>query len=100
MPGRTRPSSGSQSPVRSIGVPARVALTATVAAFALQPFVVQPAGAAVSVRPTSAKALPAAVDAVPGRYGPGALGVTRSYEALCAGAVILTWERSHSQGRT
>jgi hypothetical protein len=39
----------------------------------------------------------AAVDAVPGHYGPGALGVTRSYEALCAGGVILAWERSHDK---
>src|SRR3954454_3966433 len=65
MPGRTRPSSGSQSPVRSAGAPARAALTASVAALALQPFVAQPADAAAAVRPAPAKVLPAAVDAVP-----------------------------------
>src|SRR4051794_10483194 len=65
MPGRTRPSLGSQSPVRRVGPPARVALTATVAALALQPFVGQSADAAAAVRPAPAKALPAAVDAVP-----------------------------------
>src|SRR4051794_21408180 len=64
MPGRTRPSSGSRSPARTVGAPARLALTAGVAALAL-PFVAQPAEAAVSVRPLPAKVLPAALDVVP-----------------------------------
>src|SRR5215212_7229814 len=65
MPGRTRPAPGSSSPDRSLGVPARLALTATAAALALQPLVAQPAGAAVTVRTRPATVLPARVDVVP-----------------------------------
>src|SRR6476646_9795188 len=93
MPGRHR-----QRTAPSVGVPARMALTASVAAMAVQPLMAQGAAAAV-VTPKPAGTLPAALDVVPGyneqrSCDPAAKPGVEAYARM----VLSTYRQGHSGG--